>query len=181
MSNWNVSNYRAHKAKKAADQKPEWVEVPSGVKFLLRRVGAMAAMIANHMQTVPSFADGVVSDWKAQGLEVGNSSTSRVSSEMVSEAERDLKMMARIVGQACVIPKLTSNPTAEDEIDPAELDDDDVLFIFRWATGQTGEVKGGEMATMGELSQFPKQRGSSRVRANAKKQRDSSESLSRAS
>jgi hypothetical protein len=184
MSNWSASNYRQRIAKRLALQKPEWVTNPeTGATFLLRRVGAMAAMIANHMPTVPAFADQVAKNWKDAGVDVGEAlpGIPVVTPEKIAEGERDLKLMARVVGQACVIPKLVSGGSAEDELDPAEMDDSDVLFIFRWATGQVGNVKGGEIATMDDLSRFRKRpaRGP-RTRNDAKKQRNESEPIAEA-
>lgn len=156
---WSASNYRANKAKRFEAITPEWVTNPdTGAEFLLRRTGAYSAMIANYMPGVAHVADRVVSEWKEKGLEVEDSpKLAVITPEMVAQGERDLKMMARVVAAACVLPKLVNGATAEDELDPAELDDNDVLFIFRYATGQAGQLKGAEGATVDDLAQFRKQ------------------------
>lgn len=170
---WSASNYRANKAKRFESVTPEWVTNPeTGAEFLLRRTGAMSAMIANYMPNVAHMADGVVAKWKEAGVEISgspelhdgylyNGETAKrlalVTPEKIAEGERDLKLMARIVQAACVIPKLVVGATAEDELDPSELDDSDVLFIFKYATGQYGSLKGAEIATVDDLAQFRKQ------------------------
>lgn len=157
--NWSASNYRANKAKRFEAVTPEWVTNPeTGAEFLLRRTGAMSAMIANYMPNVAHMTDGVVAKWKEQGVEVDSKSQlAVVTPEKIAEGERDLKLMARIVQAACVVPKLVVGATAEDELDPAELDDSDVLFIFKYATGQYGSLKGAEIASVDDLAQFRKQ------------------------
>lgn len=183
--NWSASSYRANKAKRFEAVTPEWVTNPdTGAEFLLRRTGAMSAMIANYMPNMAHMADGVVAKWKEAGVEIDSKSQlSVVTPEKVAEGERDLKLMARIVAQSMIVPHLSTNPLDSERrvfimkalmardseqkphevdfyditLDPAELDDSDVLFIFKYATGQYGSLKGAEIASVDDLAQFHKQ------------------------
>lgn len=182
---WSASNYRANKAKRFEAITPEWVTNPdTGAEFLLRRTGAMSAMIANYMPSVGHMADKVVAEWERKGVEVDSKSQlAVVTPEKIAEGERDLRLMARIVAQSMIVPHLSTNALDSERrvflikaliardselkpheidfdditLDPAELDDSDVLFIFRYATGQTGQLKGAEGATVDDLAQFRKQ------------------------
>lgn len=148
---FNASEYRKRKAQRLEQSAPEWRTNPeTGESFLLRKVGAMAAMIAGHMPAALT-ADAVQA-WEEEGVE-GATSEPKPNREDASEAERDMRLMARVVAQACVSPKLVSPATKDDELDPADLDDSDVLFIFRYATGQVSGVsmQGGQVMPLANL------------------------------
>lgn len=160
MTQWNASNYRANKAKRLQEVKPEWVVNPeTKEKFLLRRVGAMASMLAGYMPH--NLTNKAIKAWKEKGIEVEGET--KVTPQQAADGEKELQMMAKIVHQACVLPKLVANPTADDELDPSELDDKDVMFIFRFATGQVNAsgvpLVGGQVMPMGNLENFRKKPG----------------------
>lgn len=156
---WSTSNYRSKRTQKLEKQAPQWVTVPSGAEFLLRKVGMMAYAIAGQMPR--SLSSEAVEAWEEQGIDSGEPQTKVVTNERIEEGQRNVVLMARIVQQACVLPKLTPNPQSDDEMDPAELDDDDVLFIVRYATGQLGTVnlQGGQVMHMADLKSVPKKPG----------------------
>lgn len=160
MSEWNASNYRRRKAERLALAKPEWVVNPeTGEKFCLRKVGAVASMVAGHMPS--ALTAEAVKGWEQSGVE-GVSTDVQLTDKQAKEAQRSLQFIARVVGQACVIPKLVNGPTeVEDELDVSELDDKDLMFIFRWATGQVGSVglKAGESMNMEDLKSLSKKPG----------------------
>lgn len=154
---WSASNYRANKAKRMESLPANWVTNPeTGAEFLLRKVGAMAPMIAGMMPS--ALTAKAVEAWKEAKVEGLDSPAVQ---PQVEEVQRDLQLMARVVQEACVIPKLVHNPQKEDELDPAELDDKDLMFIFRYATGQIGEVKlkGGKVMDVTDLESFRKRPG----------------------
>lgn len=154
---WSASKYRANKAKRREQITPEWVTNPeTGAEFLVRKVGAMAHMIAG---VLPSALTATAATaWKEQGVGVDAEGQ---SAPQLDEALRDLQLIGKVVMEACVTPKLTLNPQNEDELDPAELDDLDIMFIFRYATGQVGAVamKGGKTADIKSLESFRKKPG----------------------
>lgn len=176
MSEWNASNYRRRKAERLALAKPEWIVNPeTGEKFCLRKVGAVASMVAGHMPS--ALTAEAVKGWEQSGVE-GVSADVQLTEQQAKEAQRSLQFIARVVGQACVIPKLVNGPTeVEDELDVSELDDKDLMFIFRWATGQIGSVglKGGESMNMEDLKSLVK-KPSRRIRTG-----DNSQNLRAAS
>lgn len=157
MSDWNASNYRRRKAERLAQSTPEWVTNPeTGEKFCLRRVGAMAPMVAGFIPH--DLTAEAVQAWEGK-VEVGELTEQK---QTVDQGQRDLQLIGRVVGQACVVPKLVNGATGENEneLDPAELDDKDLMFIFRWATGQAGvPMKGGEVMSRNDLSNFRKRPG----------------------
>lgn len=171
MSEWNASNYRQRKSERLLAVKPEWVTNPeTQEKFYLRRVGAMASMLAGYMPH--ELTNKAIAAWKEKGVEVGGETTT--PTPVVEDGERQLQLMGKVVAQSCVIPKLVVNPQAEDEIDPGDLDDKDVLFIFRYATGQVNaqgvSMVGGQVMPMANLESFRKKPGRrSRNRDNGTK------------
>lgn len=191
MSNWNASNYHKRKAQRQAKVAPRWHTNPeTGEHFYLRRVGAFASLISGMM---PAALTGyAVGQWKEAGLEIGNGSTTVETETIPEENQRDVKMMARVIAQSCVIPllvpkgghtgnfdpeflDLVCNALAEKYpdfkreeftpesimLDAEDLDDSDVLFIFKCATGQVGgvELKGGKVMAMNDLEAFRKKPG----------------------
>lgn len=190
-TNWNASNYQKRKAQRQAKVPPRWYTNPeTGEHFFLRRVGAFASVISGMM---PSALTGyAVGQWKEAGLDVGDNESSSTAETSVVESQRDMKMMARVLAQSCVIPllipreghkgnfdsewhDLVCNALAEkypdfDQkeftpesimLEAEELDDSDLLFIFRCATGQVGDVelKGGKVMSMNDLEAFRKKPG----------------------
>lgn len=156
---WSTSNYRHKRSQKLASKTPEWVTVPSGVQFYLRKVGMMAYALAGHMPR--GLSADAVDAWKERGIDAGEEESVSVTPTQVEDGQRNVALMARILQEACVLPKLTNNPQNDDELDPVDLDDDDVLFIVRWATGQMGGVtlQGGQVMSMTNLKSVPKKPG----------------------
>lgn len=157
---WSASNYRANKAKRQAEVKPEWVTNPeTRESFYLRKVGTMAPMLAGyipHHLTVDA-----ITAWKEKGVGDDSPQSQVVTQEAIAEGQKDLQLMARVVAEACVIPKIVPKATKDDEIEMADLDDKDVLFIFRWASGQIGGIQlaGGQAMNVADLKSVPKKPG----------------------
>jgi hypothetical protein len=158
VGNWSTSKYRQKRAERQANKTPEWIMVPSGVQFYLRKVGMMAYAIAGHMPR--GLSADALDAWKERGIDAGEE-TETPTTAPVEDGQRNVVLMARILQEACVLPKLTTNPQNDDELDPADLDDDDVLFIVRYATGQMGSVtlEGGQVMSMTNLKSVPKKPG----------------------
>jgi len=160
MSHWNGPKYLQRKAARLLKVTPEWVTNPeTGEEFYLRRVGAMASMLAGYMPH--ELTNKAIAAWKEQGVEVPGSETPAVV--VPEDGQRQLELMAKVVAQACVIPKLVVGATGENEIDPADLDDNDVLFIFRYATGVVNAkgvpLVGGQVIPTANLESFRKKPG----------------------
>jgi hypothetical protein len=162
---WSASNYRQRKATRQAKVEPQWVTNPdTGEEFLLRRIGGMAYTIAGFMPR--NMAADAVQSWAKEGVDVPPTSTdAMVQAVDVDDNRRTLEFMGRVVMEACIVPKLVirkeGQELAADELDPGELDDSDVMFIFRWATGygQAVQLKGGQAMPVGNLQKFPKKAG----------------------
>jgi hypothetical protein len=160
---WNSEEYRRRKAQRDKDRPAEWVTNPeTGSEFYLRRVGAVGYAISGSLPH--NLTNEALTAWQAQGLEVGAEGTPKVPQidpKKLQAAQRNLDMVAVVVRDACVIPKIVIGASAEDEIDPVDLDDKDILFIFRYATGQSGAValKGGAEVAVQDLQTFPEQPG----------------------
>lgn len=161
MSKWNTSNYRQRKSERLARLKPEWVKNPeTGEEFELRRIGGMAYTIAGYMpHTLTAEA---IQGWKAEGVEVSGGDGD-LNSKAMEDGKRNLELMAKVVQDACVTPKLVPGATGDDELDPADLDDSDLLFIFRYATGQVGSdgvpLRGGDAIRLAEVKSLRKTPG----------------------
>lgn len=115
MSYWNASNYVTKKAERLALVKPEWVPMPTGEKFYLRRVGTMlSSVLAGHMPS--ALTKQAVEAWKdVKDLDLNNATqiAERMSPEELSAGAREAERLSRIVQQACVIPLLSNdNPEA---------------------------------------------------------------------
>jgi hypothetical protein len=164
MSNqWSASNYRANKAKRLSTQKAEWVTNPdTGEKFQLRKVGTMAPMLAGFLPN--ALTTDAINAWKEKGVEVEDGPKT-LTPEVIEEGQKDLKLMAKVIAEACVCPKIVAHATKDDEIEMSDLDDSDVLFIFRWASGQVGGIGvGGQVMSVTNLKSLPKKPGR-RIRA----------------
>src|SRR5215204_3126182 len=188
MANWNTSNYHQRKAQRQAKAPCQWVQNPETEEwFYLRKVGAMSSLIAGMM---PSALTGyAVGQWKEQGMDIGSEDVVIDAAKAIEENHRDIKMMASVVGRACVIPLLVPKGDQITDLDPEyvatvskalaekyddfnekefepksimldaeDLDDSDVLFIFKWATGSLGAVQlaGGQVMNVTELKSVPK-------------------------
>lgn len=186
---WNASNYRSRKAKRLAAVPPRWVQNPETEEwFFLRKVGAMAPMLAGMMPSaLTAYALGQWRDGGLEGVSQGSHST-----PPIEETQRDMKLIASVVGKACVIPILVHgqperanyDPTFLEQVmnaltdrdpdfnreefipesvtlDPEELDDADLLFIFKYASNQVGDVelKGGEVISTANFQVVPKKPG----------------------
>lgn len=161
---WSASSYLKRKQERRESIKPEWITNPeTGSEFFLRRVSTMGEMLAGYMPH--ELTTKAIAAWKEKGVKTDPGSSSdqvtKASLETIEEGRRNLEHMARVVKEACVLPKLTPEPKSDDELDPADLDDADVLFIFRWASGQVGNVllKGGEVMSEDNLESFHKKPG----------------------
>jgi hypothetical protein len=114
MSDWNASNYRARKAQRLARTKPEWIiNSDTGEQFYLRKVGGMMSTIL--AGSLPkSLTNVALEAWKEKGV-VGmekmddlDEIASRLTPDQVSEGQREMIELSRIVQQSCVIPFLSN-------------------------------------------------------------------------
>src|SRR5262245_51103205 len=155
MSNWNTSNYRERKAQRRAKIEPQWITNPeTGESFFVRRVGAVAYAAAGQLPY--SLTAEAVPKWKEAGVEVAGGDVTE--QKKLAESQKSVQLMARIVVEACVTPKIVQVPANDDELALEELDDSDLVYIFKWATGQVGPVAlaGGNA---GDVATFPKRPG----------------------
>jgi hypothetical protein len=119
MSNWNASNYRQRVAERLTLVKPQWVEMPSGEKFYLRKVAPMiSSALAGSMPS--ALTKHAVEAWKedgVEGLEGANVAemASKMSNEELAAGAREMKRLSGIVQQACVIPFLSNDDPEEIE------------------------------------------------------------------
>ena len=161
---WDPKAYAKRKAQRNEAKPAEWVVNPvTGEKFYLRKVGVMGWMVSGALpHLLTTRADDA---WAAQGLDVGKrddeeapdrASTSRGDA---TEGDRSVALVTQVVTAACVIPRIGRG---EGEIDPVLLADEDVTFIFEWATGMRGglRVKGGGVVPIANLEHFPEKPGS---------------------
>lgn len=160
---WSREKYLQKRAEQREKQEPEWVTNPdTGNEFFLRRVGAMAYAVAGAMPH--NLTNKAFESWQEKGITpVEIALGKRIDPRDVEKANRDVALMAKVIGQACMIPKLVPGCTGEndDEIDPVDLDDSDVLFIFKYGTGQVGgiKLKDGEQVESEDLQTFSEQPG----------------------
>lgn len=146
--------YRRRKAQRDQDRPTQWVTNPeTGEEFCLRRVGAVGYAISGALPH--NLTNEAVTAWKAAGLAVGEEAA--VDPKKLAAAQRNVDLIAVLVRDACVVPKIVTGASADDEMDPLEMNDSDILFIFRWATGQIGSLplKGGEEVKVADLQEFP--------------------------
>lgn len=162
---WSAAEYRQRKAERRDKKEPQWQTNPAtGSEFFLRRTGIVGYLVAGAMPH--SMTNEALKAWSEQGLASAEQTLlQKIDPRLKREADRNIGLMAKVINDACVIPKLVPGATGENdgEIDPADLDDEDILFIFRWATGRIGSVslKGGEVIPVEDLQTFPEQPGSS--------------------
>lgn len=146
--------YRRRKAQRDQDRPTQWVTNPeTSEEFCLRRVGAVGYAVSGALPH--NLTNEAVTAWKAAGVEVGEDVSTVVDPKKLQAAQRNVDLIATVVRDACVVPKIP------DELDPLEMNDSDILFIFRWATGQLGSVplKGGGEVAVEDLQNFPERSG----------------------
>lgn len=151
---WNKADYFKQKAKRFEKVVPQWAtNTETGASFYLRRVDATAYAISGAMPH--NLTNDAVEGWKEAGVEIPESPSP--SRQQIADGNRNVELMARVCQQACVIPKLVKGGTGADELDPADLDASDVVFIFKWATGQYGliELQGGAAMNVADLKSVP--------------------------
>jgi hypothetical protein len=158
---WNAAEYLKRKAERLEKVAPKWHTNPeTGERFLIRRVGAVAYAVVGSMPDI--FSKDALNAWAEQGVELPtkdddeeNGSEDTELEKKIRESRRSIELMARVVQQACVMPKLVKGASEPGELDPAYLDDSDITFIFRVGTGQADgsqvELKGGESMKVQDL------------------------------
>ena len=161
---WNASEYLKRKAERLEKGAPKWHTNPeTGERFLIRRVGAIAYAVVGSMPDI--FSEDALNAWAEQGVELpakddedndqNGDGKAQELAKKVRESRRSIELMARVVQQACVLPKLVKGASKPGELDPAYLDDSDITFIFRVGTGQADgsmvELKGGESMKVQDL------------------------------
>lgn len=160
-NNWSTSNYRQRKAARQAKVEPTWQTNPeTGEKFLIRRVNAMAYAMAGELPR--GLTMEAVEGWKEEGVEVETPQGKMVlGPKEIAAGRRNIQLMGRIIVESLVTPKVVENPTEDDEITLADLDDSDAQFIVRVATGQTGTValQGGGAMNVADLKSLHKTTG----------------------
>lgn len=160
---WSASNYLKRKAKRSEKVEPQWFTNPeTGERFFIRPRGAMAFVVAGQMQHV--LTDDAVNGWRKNGLELSKSededededqSEAEDLAKLIEQGERQARVMAQVIHESCVIPKIVLNPKKPDELSINDLEESDLFFIFRVATGQQGnlpvKLKGGESTTVANI------------------------------
>jgi hypothetical protein len=166
---WDSSGYLQRKAERLEQVPPKWHTNPeTGEKFLIRRVGAVAYAVVGAMPDL--FSADALQAWAEKGVkppEPKDTNDDEAEEDDLTkrrqEGRRNIELMARVVQQACVIPKLVKGAKNPGELDPAFLDDSDITFIFRVGTGQadgsTVDLKGGESMKVQDLKSVPKRSG----------------------
>jgi hypothetical protein len=160
QENWSASDYLKRKAKRQEKVEPQWFTNPdTGEKFLIRPRGAMAFVVAGQMQHV--LTDDAVNGWHKNGLEISKADDDEDQSEaedlakLIEQGERQARIMARVIHESCVLPKIVLRAKKPGELEITELEESDMFFIFRVATGQQGNLpvalKGGESTTVANL------------------------------
>jgi hypothetical protein len=95
--------------------------------------------------------------WKDSELDLGESDNDEETEpdNLKREGQKNIEFATRVALEACVIPKLGKG---KGELDPALLDDADLLFIVDWATSPAGSLpmKGGGAMPVASLDRFPK-------------------------
>src|SRR5574338_1136176 len=125
-SDWSAADYLKRKAKRLEKVPPKWHMNPeTGERFLIRRVGAIAYAVVGALPDI--FSEDAINSWAEQGVELPvdaeneNHDEEREDdlSKKLRESRRNIELMARVVQQACVIPKLVKGATKQGELDPA--------------------------------------------------------------
>lgn len=166
---WLASDYLKRKAERREKTPPQWFTNPdTGEKFCIRPVGAMVFVVAGQMQHVLT-ADAVDA-WQKEGIELSTNGHDEESEEqdlakLIEQGNHHAQIMAKVLQTACVIPKIVLKAKKPGEIDITDLEDSDLKFIYRVATGQQGnaavQLKGGEsttVATIKSVSGKPRKR-----------------------
>lgn len=148
---FNKEEYLRKKAEDDESRPAQWVTNPeTGAEFYLRRVGAVGYAISGALPH--NLTNEAVTAWKAAGVDVGEAAAV-VDPAKLQAAQRNIDLIATVVHDASASPKIP------EELSPLQMRDSDILFIFRWATGQLGSVplKGGAEVKVEDLQTFPEQ------------------------
>src|SRR5207244_10062474 len=117
---FNKEEYLRKKAERDQSRPVQWVANPeTGAEFKLRRVGAVGYAISGALPH--NLTNEAVTAWKAAGLEVGEDGAATVDPEKLQAAQRNIDLIATVVHDACVDPKIP------DELSPLEMNDSDIL------------------------------------------------------
>jgi hypothetical protein len=174
---WSASDYLKRKAKRQEKVEPQWFTNPeTGEKFFIRPRGAMAFVVAGQMQHV--LTDDAVDGWQQNGLEITKPEGDEENEEneenedqteaenlkkLIEQGNRQARIMARVIHESCVIPRIVLDPKQPDELNVSDLEQSDMFFIFRVATGQQAgqpvELQGGESMKLQELKRVPAKPG----------------------
>lgn len=166
---WSSRKYKAKRAEQRIKKTPSWVSNPrTGHNFFLRKVNALAYTVAGAMPH--TMTNKALDAWAEQGVGSGAEMSAieialgkRINKGLLEEGQRSVHLMAKVISEGCVIPQIVPGYLGDDDqiIDPVDLDDEDVLFIFQYCTGQIGavELKGGEQVAVEDLQNFSEQPG----------------------
>ncbi|HEX2881009.1 MAG TPA: hypothetical protein VHO25_15865 [Polyangiaceae bacterium] len=163
QAEWSAPDYLKRKAKRREKIEPQWFTNPeTREKFLIRPRGAMAFVVAGQMQHV--LTDDAVNDWQKNGLELPKPDEDDENEEpseadelakLIAQGERQARVMARVIHESCVVPKIVLRAKQPGELEVTDLEESDMFFIFRVATGQQGNLpvalKGGERTTVANI------------------------------
>lgn len=165
QTEWSAADYLKRKAKRREKVDPQWFTNPeTGEKFLIRPRGAMAFVVAGQMQDI--LTDDAVNGWQKNGLEIPkdgddeneeNESKSEAEelAKLIEQGERQARVMARVIHESCIVPRIVLRAKKPGEIEITDLEESDMFFIFRVATGQQGNMpvalKGGESMKVQDL------------------------------
>lgn len=127
-----ASEYRKKVQESRTSLPVEQVLLPSGDTWGLRRPDLQAWVVTGRLPQ--SLLEEGMKAWRE--LKIVKGDVPDAEKLMAGMSDKDVLdsmiFMREIVREACVDPRIGSG---EDEIEPSEIDPDDFMFIFSWATG----------------------------------------------
>ena len=125
----------------------ERVMLPSGIEFELKRVDLQVYIRAGRLPD--SLLRRGIAGWERLA-KLAADNPEEISERDARDAMETVIFMREVVTEACVNPRLVIGATEADELDPADLTEEDFNFIFAWATGQI-ETQGGPAESLAKF------------------------------
>lgn len=139
MNAFNPAAYHQKRdAKRAA--KAYQVKVPSGAIFTLCKPNINLFLASGKLPQ--SYIEKLMSFERKNGDEIAETYKEFSPAELAA----DTLFLGLIVRAACVNPKIVDYPKNETELEFSDLDDEDLMFIFRWAVNAEGGAGDAEKA-----------------------------------
>jgi len=172
QAEWNAADYLQRKRERRDKVAPQWFTNPeTGERFYVRPIGAMAFVVAGHMQHL--LTEDAVDGWQKNGVGIPieddedheELSEQEELAKLIKKGEEHAEVMARVIKEACVIPRIVLNPELPGDLHIVDMEQSDMFFVFRAATGQaspesaTVTLKGGESTTVATIKSVSKRSG----------------------